>query len=78
MPLGSYRRASRLFVAHIGTGEPGIGRDDLHQAMRRVPRQRYLVNALPNADPFLGSLQPRALLREVGAAALRGFGLLMY
>jgi len=46
--------------------------------MRRVARQRYLVNAFPNTDPFLGSLQARALLREVGAAALRGFGLLVH
>ena len=46
--------------------------------MRRVARQRDFVNAFPDANALLGALQARALLGEVGAAALGGFGLLMH
>jgi hypothetical protein len=54
---GSQCRASLLFVAHIGIGEPGIGRNDVHQSVRRISRQRDFVNAFPDSDPFFGSLQ---------------------
>ena len=55
-------RAALLFVAHVTIREPGVGRDDLHQAVRGVARQCNLVDAFPNADALFGGLQPLALL----------------
>src|SRR5271165_553123 len=75
---GPQRGAALLFVAHVGIGEAGIRRDDLDQTVRGIARQRHLVDAFPDSNPFLGGFEPRALFRQVRAAALRGLGLLMY
>ena len=67
-----------LLIAHVRVGQSGVGGNDIDQAVRGVARQSDLVDALPNTNPLFGSLQARALFRQVRAAAFRGFGLLMH